>query len=103
MCQLKEYLAENLAFVREAIKEIPGVTLIEPEGTYLLWLDCRGLGLNEEQLADFIENKARLWLDGGEMFGPEGIGFQRVNMACPRSVLKEAMQRLKEAACELKR
>lgn len=103
LCQLKEYLAENLAFVREAIKEIPGVTLIEPEGTYLLWLDCRGLGSNEEQLADFIENKARLWLDGGEMFGPEGIGFQRVNMACSRSVLKEAMQRLKEAACELKR
>lgn len=101
--QLKEYLAGNLAFAREAIKEIPGVTLIEPEGTYLLWLDCRGLGLSEEQLADFIENKARLWLDGGEMFGPEGVGFQRVNMACSRTVLKEAMRRLQEAARSVKK
>ncbi len=103
LLQLKQYLAENLAYVREALKEIPGISLIEPEGTYLLWLDCRALGLNPEQMEDFIENKARLWLDGGEMFGEEGIGFQRVNIACPRATLKEAMERLKEAVQQLEK
>lgn len=87
--------------MREALKEIPGVSLIEPEGTYLLWLDFRGLGLNSEQLEDFIEHKVRIWLDGGEMFGPEGAGFQRVNMACPRATIAEAMKRLKQAVSDL--
>ena len=101
LCQLKKYLYENLEFAREALKEIPGISLIEPEGTYLLWLDCRGLGLNSQQMEDFIENKARLWLDGGEMFGEEGAGFQRVNIACPRATLAEAFRRLKQAVQSL--
>ena len=99
--QLKEYLTENLSYVREALSEIPGVSLVEPEGTYLLWLDFRGLGLSSEELEDFIEHKVRIWLDGGEMFGPEGAGFQRVNMACPRATVAEAMRRLKQAVTDL--
>lgn len=96
--ELKEYLAANLSFVRDFLREyIPEVHLIEPEGTYLIWLDFRELGRNEEELQDLIENKAKLWLDRGVIFGEEGAGFERINLACPRQVLKRAMEQLKTA------
>ncbi|MEE3405599.1 MAG: aminotransferase, partial [Acutalibacteraceae bacterium] len=66
------------------------------EATYLAWLDCRELGLSETELEDRIVNKAGLWLDRGTMFGQGGAGFQRINVACPRSVLDEALRRLKD-------
>lgn len=92
--ELKEYLAANLAFTREFLRErLPGVRLIEPEGTYLVWLDCRGLGLTHEELDRRILHKAKLWLDSGAIFGTAGEGFQRINIACPRSVLKFALER----------
>ena len=95
---LKTYLVDNLAYVRGFLRErLRQVRLVEPEGTYLIWLDFRGLGLSTEELERFIVEKARLWLDGGTMFGPSGAGFQRVNIACPRSVLAEAMERLEKA------
>ena len=78
-------------------ERLPQLRLVEPEGTYLLWIDCRGLGLTEEGLADLLTNRARLWLNEGAMFGPGGEGFIRVNIACPRSVLQEALNRLAEA------
>lgn len=100
--QLKEYLKENLDFVRSYLEEnLPQIKLIEPEGTYLVWLDCRGLGLSEEELEQFIARKAKLWLDDGAIFGKAGEGFERVNIACPRSVVKEALERLKKAAATL--
>lgn len=96
--ELKNYLNGNLDFVRSyLIENIPQVKLVEPEGTYLLWLDFRSLGLSSEQLEDLILNKAKLWLDSGSMFGPEGEGFQRVNIACPRVVLVKALEQLKAA------
>lgn len=95
--KLRGYLRENIALVRSFTeKELPGIHLIEPEGTYLLWLDMRQLGLTEEALEDFI-TRAGLWLDGGTMFGPEGLGFQRINIACPRSLVQQAMEQLREA------
>ncbi len=100
--QLKEYLKGNLDFVRNYLKEnIPQIKLIEPEGTYLVWLDCRELGLSEKELEQFIAQKAKLWLDDGIIFGKAGEGFERVNIACPRATLKEALQRLKKAAATL--
>lgn len=100
--QLKEYLKGNLDFVRSYLEEnLPQVKLIEPEGTYLVWLDCRGLGLSEEELEQFIARKAKLWLDDGAIFGKAGEGFERVNIACPRSVVKEALERLKKAVATL--
>ncbi|MGI6665046.1 MAG: MalY/PatB family protein [Christensenellaceae bacterium] len=100
--QLKEYLLGTTAYIRNYLQEnIPGIKLIEPEGTYLLWFDCRGLGLSHEALETLINDKAKLWLDGGTMFGPEGEGFQRVNIGSPRRVLKEAMERLNAAVKEL--
>lgn len=75
--------------------------MIEPEGTYLLWLDFRALGLTEPQRQELIEQKANLWLDSGAMFGPDGEGFERINIACPRAVLKQALEQLERAFREL--
>ena len=71
--------------------------MIEPEGTYLLWLDFRALGLTESQRQELIGQKANLWLDSGAMFGPDGEGFERINIACPRAVLKQALEQLERA------
>jgi len=90
------YLQKNIEFARETIKnDFPGVNLIQPQGTYLLWLDFSALGLSEEELRVIIEKVCGLWFDHGTMFGPEGEGFQRINIACPRVILKEAFDRLK--------
>lgn len=96
--ELKAYLYENLKFVQEYLKEnLPQIRLIEPEGTYLLWLDFRGLGLAEKELEELVVKKAKLWLDRGAVFGTEGRGFERINIACPRSTLKQALDQLKNA------
>lgn len=95
LSELKKYLAKNLEFVRNYLHEkIPKIKLIEPEGTYLLWLDFNALGLSDDELDNVIVNKAKLWLDRGTMFGEEGKGYQRLNIASPRIVIKEAMDRL---------
>lgn len=95
---LRSYLNGNLAYVRSYLKEkIPQVHLIEPEGTYLIWLDFRDLGLTEELREELIVSKAHLWLDSGAMFGPDGEGFERINIACPRATLQEALSRLESA------
>lgn len=96
--QLKSYLHGNVSFVGRFLKErLPQIRLIEPEGTYLIWLDFRGLGLNNGDLEDFIVNKAGLWLSAGDMFGREGEGFERMNIACPRAILEQAFNRLEGA------
>ena len=93
--ELKAYLRGNLDYVRSYLEEnLPQIKLIEPEGTYLIWLDCRGLGLREEELEYLIVHEAKLWLDAGTIFGKAGAGFERINIACPRVVLEEAMARL---------
>ena len=93
---LKKYLAENVSLVREFLKrEMPEVRLVEPEGTYLIWLDFSGLGFSDDELNKRIQERAGLWLNRGTMFGAEGAGFQRVNIACPKKILKEALERLK--------
>ncbi len=93
---LKKYLAENVSLVREFLKrEMPEVRLVEPEGTYLIWLDFSGLGFSDDELNKRIQERAGIWLNRGTMFGAEGAGFQRVNIACPKKILKEALERLK--------
>lgn len=99
--ELKVYLKGNLDYMRQFLKErIPQVTLVEPEGTYLVWVDLRALHLTQEEQKDLIVNKARLWLDTGTMFGAEGRGFERFNIACPRATLTEALQRLERGVKE---
>ena len=96
--ELKKYLKGNLDFVRDYLeRELPQIKLIEPEGTYLIWLDFRGLSLCERELEELIVKKAGLWLDSGAIFGRTGAGFQRINIATNRSVLKEALDRIKAA------
>lgn len=96
--ELKKYLKRNLDFVREYLKnELPEVKLIEPEGTYLIWLDFRSLGLCEDVLEDLVVNKAKLWLDSGTIFGNVGKGFERINIATNRDVLEDALNRIRDA------
>ena len=76
--------------------------MVKPEGTYLLWLDCRGFGLDYKQLERLVVDDAKLWLDGGIIFGKETALFERVNYACPRSVLHLALQQLAQAAEKLR-
>lgn len=92
------YIRDNIKFVQEYLKEkLPEVKMAAPEGTYLIWLDFRGLGLSENELEKLIVQKAGLWLDAGTMFGDDGRGFQRVNAACPRIILETALYKLEEA------
>ena len=95
---LKNYLSDNLDYARQFLSQrLPEVKLVEPEGTYLIWLDFKKLGLNDPQLDDLIMHKAGLWLDGGTMFGAGGGGFQRVNIACPKTILEKAFNQLEQA------
>ena len=96
--QVMEYIEGNLQFLIEYIdKKIPGIKVIKPEGTYLVWLDCRGLGLDARGLRQFLIEQARVGLEDGYVFGKSGEGFQRINIACPRSTLEEALNRIEMA------
>lgn len=93
-----EYIKGNISYIKEYLQEnIPEIIMQEPEGTYLVWLDFRQLGLSEQELEDLIIKKAGLWLDKGTMFGAAGAGFQRVNTACPRKIIETALRKLKDA------
>lgn len=93
------YIRSNLDYVRSFLQEhIPEIRLIEPEATYFAWLDCSALGFETGDALDaFITDEAGLWLDAGQMFGPESAQFQRIVLACHRDTLEQAMQQLKQA------
>jgi cystathionine beta-lyase len=95
---MMSYVADNIAFTKKYIREnLPDVNMIEPEGTYLVWLDFRNTGFSAEEIEYRIIYKAKLWLDSGRIFGKSGTGFQRINVAVPRSILKEALERIRVA------
>lgn len=97
-----KYVSDNIDYTKEFIRErLPKVKLVENEGTYLLWLDFRELELSEIELEDLIIKKAKLWLDSGRIFGTAGKGFQRINVACPRKTLTEALEKLELAVKSL--
>lgn len=99
---LLEYLQANMEFtIKYCQDKIPGIIARRSEATYLLWLDCRGLDLNDKDLDRFMLEKAGVWLDDGPMFGQGGEGFQRINIACPRTTLEQALGRIEKAAIEL--
>ncbi len=100
--QLKIYLEANLDyFINRLESEIPGAKVVKPEGTYLVWVDISGVeklkGMTPKELDSFMVDEAKLWLDGGTMFGAGGEGFQRFNIACPRSILVQALDQLVNA------
>lgn len=95
------YVKENIVYTKQFLEtRIPDIKMIEPEGTYLVWLDFRNLKLADCELEDLIIKKAGLWLDSGSIFGDAGRGFQRINVACPRKTLELALTKLERAVHE---
>lgn len=96
--QLLDYLQDNLEFALDYFeKKIPGISVVRPQGTYLLWLDCRSLNMDDMALRRFMREKAKVGLDDGFLFGAGGSGFQRMNIACPRGMLDEGLGRIEAA------
>jgi cystathionine beta-lyase len=100
--ELLEYLQGNLDFVLKYFAEkIPKIKIIEPQGTYLIWLDCRDLGMNDMDLRTFMRERAKVGFDDGFLFGSGGSGFERMNIACPRAILEEALNKIESAVNDL--
>ena len=96
--QLIGYLAGNLALVRDFCKNrVPQIQLVEPEGTYLAWLDCRELGMTDDELMAFFSDEAKVWLDPGTHSGEQGSGFMRFNLGSSRSVIAQALDQIEAA------
>ncbi len=101
LSQVLEYIEANFKYLKKFVDEhLPDVDFIDPEGTYLAWLDFRKLGMNDKELREFMLKKAKVALDDGSNFGPGGEGFERINVGCPRSLLKECMMRIVNALNE---
>ncbi len=93
--QMIPYLWNNIEYLNAfLVEKMPKIKLVKPEGTYLLWLDCRELGITKEELDDFFIHKALVAVDRGYWFGDEGEGFMRINIACPLSIVKQALEQL---------
>ena len=94
--QLLAYLKGNYDFMQEFCrKNLPEFPVARLEGTYLAWMDCSILGMASEALEADLKEKAGIWLNAGAMYGPEGEGYQRWNLACPRARLAEALERFR--------
>jgi cystathionine beta-lyase len=100
--QALEYIEGNMDFIDGFVKErLPKIKFKKPEGTYLAWLDFKGLGMEKSQLESWMREEAKLALDEGYIFGNGGEGYERINVACPRSILKESMERIEKAVNKL--
>jgi cystathionine beta-lyase len=96
--QMLEYTEENIDFVSTFFKKnMPQIQFLKPEGTYLLWIDFRALKMNDKDLKEFLVHKAGIGLNSGNIFGENGSGFMRMNVACPRALLEKALNQLKVA------
>ena len=102
--ELMEYLSQSADYVKEFLdKNIPEITYRKPEATYLLWLNCKSLNLNDEELQAFFVNEAGLALNNGSMFGLGGSGFMRMNIACPIETTKKALEQLHLAILKIRK
>ena len=100
--QMLAYVEDDVRFVEDYCRErIPGIRPLRPQASFLVWLNCRGLELSHDKLLDLFIDKAHLALNDGEMFGPGGEGFMRLNVGTPRSVLRQALEQLAKAVNEL--
>ncbi|MDR3061976.1 MAG: pyridoxal phosphate-dependent aminotransferase [Dysgonamonadaceae bacterium] len=98
MKQMLNYIEENIFFIENYIrKNISEITVVRPEASFLIWLDCRKLDLSQKELSSLFVDKAGLALNDGEMFGIEGKGFMRMNVGCSRLILKKALENLRKA------
>ena len=95
--KMMAYVRENIEYVKKYVEEhMPGVKVIDGEGTYLVWLDFRATGIEAEELDHRIIYDAKLWLDSGKIFGETGLGFQRINVATPRKIVTECLERIRK-------
>ena len=102
--QMLAYIEQNILFVEEFLdRYIPDIKAIRPQASFIVWLDCTRLHLEHDALIDLFVDKARLALNDGEMFGPEGKGHMRLNVGTPRAVLQKALEQLRSAVDGLKR
>ena len=92
--QLLAYLQGNVQAVLQGLADTP-IRPLTPEGTYLMWLDCRALGLGDDELEAFFVQRCGVWMNNGYTFGKGGGGFMRLNVACPRATLQQALQRMR--------
>ena len=100
--QLMSYLEENLAFLRHFLEaHLPQLSIVQPEATYLVWLDCSRLGLTTEALQGLFLEEARVYVEFGNTYGAEGTGFVRLNIGCSRQLLRVALERVKAAVEKL--
>ena len=100
--QVLDYLQENLNYLKNYfLKNIPRIKVIDPEGTYLIWLDCHDLDMDNNVLRSFMRENAKVGLEDGFIFGESGSGFMRMNIACPRYILSEALKRIEKAVNQL--
>lgn len=100
--QMLKYVEENIEFTIDFCRKyIPQITPIRPEASFLVWLDCRELNLSHTELVKLFENRAKLALNSGAIFGTQGEGFMRLNVGTPRSILEQALQQLKAAVADL--
>ena len=96
--ELVQYIYENVQYMSKFVKEnFPKAKMVEPEGTYLVWVDFSGYGFSNEELEHLMLEEAKLWLDSGIIFGPETAQFERFNVACPRATVEQALTQLKDA------
>lgn len=104
LTQVKAYIRSNIAFVEQYLAEqLPQIKMLPIEGTYLVWLDCSALGMTAAEREQWLWHEAKLWLDGGGIFGKEGEAFERINVACPRATLLQGLEQLKAAVDGLKK
>lgn len=97
--QMRMYVMENVRFVDEYLQMyLPKIKVYPPQASFLIWLDCRELGLSQPELVSLFQDKAGLLLNDGSMFGPGGEGYMRMNIGCPRAILTSALESLKKAA-----
>ena len=100
--QLMNYLKGNVEFLMSFLdRELPQIQAVQPEGTYLIWLDFRALGMEAKALQKFLVHKAGVGLNAGYLFGPGGEGFERLNLGCPRSILEDGLIRIRTAVKEI--
>ena len=92
---VNDYIEENIRLVNDILSDIPQMKIYDCQGTYLMWLDMRGLGMNDDELDLFLQNECGIIQDPGFWFGENGKGFTRLNVACPRSVLEKSVKALK--------
>lgn len=99
--EMLEYVEDNIAFTRDYIaRNIPGLSMVEPQASFLVWLDFRALHLCQDEIMRLLLDKAHLALNDGTMFGPQGAGFARLNVGTPRCVLEKALDSLRRAIVE---